>query len=138
MNQFLKLLLVEQKRLENAWNYLYKQWRKNNVDEFKDFKKIAALRTAFEVILEMEKRDHLKVSLPDIYSLPPDPESRLEMISLYFHKLNLNERIVLALMDVFGLSTKETSAIMRQPEGSLLWVRSQALKNLEDWTWGES
>ena len=61
--------------------------------------------------------------------------SRLTRFPSFFHRLDLEDKILLILRDKYGLPYPEISTAMDSPEGSLKVRRQQALATLEEWLW---
>jgi RNA polymerase sigma factor (sigma-70 family) len=60
---------------------------------------------------------------------------RLKQFDTYFHRLPVDDQVVLFLRDKYGLPYDELAAVLGVPEGSLKIRRQQALRALEDWIW---
>lgn len=64
-----------------------------------------------------------------------EPTERLVQLESYFHRLHLNEQILLLLRDKYGIPYPEIAIAMHMPEDSLKVMRQQALETLERWVW---
>ena len=61
--------------------------------------------------------------------------TKLKSFGIFFHRLSVEDRILLLLRDKYGLSYLEIASVMRLPEATLKTRRQQALHALEEWIW---
>ena len=62
-------------------------------------------------------------------------EGRLKNFESYFHRLPVDDQILLLLRDKYGLPYHEIAATLVASEGSLKLKRQAALKCLDEWLW---
>jgi len=61
--------------------------------------------------------------------------NRLKHFESYFHRLPIEEKVLLLLKDKYGIPYTEIASAIGIPEGSLKVRRQQALRTLEEWLW---
>ncbi|HUP57062.1 MAG TPA: sigma-70 family RNA polymerase sigma factor [Bdellovibrionota bacterium] len=97
------------------------------------------LHVACERLRDVSREHARKITASEQLQLDASAKSadRLKQFDSYFHRLAVNDQMVLLLRDKYGLPYSEIAAILSTPEGSLKIRRQQALRTLEDWIWGE-
>lgn len=95
------------------------------------------LRVAVDRLRVFAARNKPQISASEQIELDanPDPNDRLRRFDRYFHRLLLEEQILLLLKDKYGIPYPEIAAATGIPEGSLKVQRQQALLALEEWLW---
>jgi len=69
-------------------------------------------------------------------SLKPGMD-RQKMLSHFFQRLQDDEKLILLLKDKYGLPFSDISSALSLPEGTLKVRRSQSIRSLANWIWGE-
>ncbi len=64
-----------------------------------------------------------------------DLQARLKQFDAYFHRLPVDDQILLLLRDKYGLPYGEIATALGIPEGSLKIQRQQSVRALEEWLW---
>jgi DNA-directed RNA polymerase specialized sigma24 family protein len=62
-----------------------------------------------------------------------DLKARFQRFDAYFHRLGVEDQILLLLRDKYGMPYTEISTALGTPEGSLKVRRQQALRTLGEW-----
>ncbi len=96
------------------------------------------LHVACERLRDVSREHARKITASEQLQQDADRSAdRLKQFDFYFHRLPVNDQMVLLLRDKYGLPYPEIAAVLSSPEGSLKIRRQQALRTLEDWIWGE-
>ncbi len=97
------------------------------------------LHVACERLRDVSREHARKITATEQLQLDASDRTadRLKKFDFYFHRLPVNDQMVLLLRDKYGLPYTEIAAVLSSPEGSLKIRRQQALRTLEDWIWGE-
>lgn len=113
--------------------------RRSKTENFKTYERAWVLRITYEkLILFAEKYARRPTASEQIeLDARPDVSFRLERFGAYFHRLTIQDQILLLLRDKYGIPYPEISAAMSIPEGSLKISRQQVLRTLEEWIWDQ-
>jgi DNA-directed RNA polymerase specialized sigma24 family protein len=60
---------------------------------------------------------------------------RLKNFPLFFHRITIEDQILLILKDKYGIPYSEIAAALAVPEATLKVRRQYALRALEEWVW---
>lgn len=114
--------------------------RANGAPAFKEYERAWVLRLACDQLRSRHFRSPRKLTASEQLELDAamGVQQRLRRFDGYFHRLPLDDQLILLLHDKYGIPFSEVAAIMGTPEGSLKVWRQQALRALEDWIWGIS
>lgn len=129
-------------------------WSSQNAHlAFRQIAKELQKRSSHETYSHYERAWILRIAVNHLqsfarkYARQPTPAEKIELDSnenvsrrihhfnSYFHRLSIEDQIVLLLKDKFGVPYPEIASAMGLPEGSLKIRRQQALRTLEEWLW---
>lgn len=125
---------------QNAFRSILKEIKATRpADRFTENERAWILRIAFERLSKLGPQVARKVTSSEQMRLDASPNiaSRLKSFEIYFHRLTIEEQVVLLLRDKYGLPYGEISSATEIPEASLKTIRGQALRRLESWLWEE-
>jgi DNA-directed RNA polymerase specialized sigma24 family protein len=114
-----------------------KKRRKWNI--FKNYERTWVLRVTYKNLLLFAEKHARRPTPFEKIELDANQNIsvRLNHFNEYFHRLCLDDQILLLLKDKYGLPYPEISSAMNISEGSLKIRRQQALRTLEEWLWDQ-
>jgi DNA-directed RNA polymerase specialized sigma24 family protein len=115
--------------------------KKRREDEaFVDFERAWVLNIACAKIRALSDRHGRKLTPSEQIELDSieNASGRIKKFDSFFHRLNLEDQLLLVLKDKYGIPMAEIATALGVPEGSLKLRRAQALRAMEDWLWGQS
>lgn len=113
--------------------------RRLKAENFKTYERAWVLRITCERLMLFAEKYARRPTASEQIELDasPDVSLRLERFDAYFHRLTIQDQILLLLRDKYGIPYPEISAAMSIPEGSLKISRQQVLRTLEEWIWDQ-
>ncbi len=95
------------------------------------------LRIACTQLLSFARRNARKVTPAEQIQVDGSKSigMKLNQFDFYFHRLFVEDQVLLLLHDKYSLPFSEISSAMAIPEDSLKVRRQQALRTLEEWIW---
>lgn len=95
------------------------------------------LKLACDRIRSLSHRLARRVSLTEQLRLDSsgDVTNRLKHFEVYFHRLTVEDQILLLLKDKHSVPYSDLAPALGVPEGTLRMRRQLALKLLEEWLW---
>lgn len=121
-----------------AFRTIFKDIRKHRPsDPYLDNERAWVLHLACRNLKRLNRKigRHLTASEQVMLDAIQEVPSRLGQFDSYFHRLILDDQLVLILRDKYGLPYSEMASALGVPEGSLKVRRQQALRTLEEWLW---
>ncbi|MFZ9595040.1 MAG: RNA polymerase sigma factor [Bdellovibrionia bacterium] len=105
---------------------------------FEVYERSWVLKIAYELLLQFFKEHGYQISAEEQIQLDSNPtiEQRFAHFDSYFHRLSMEDQILLILKDQLQLPYPEISGAMSMPVESLKMKRQLALRTLQDWLWG--
>ena len=121
-----------------AFRSILKTLKKNlSSASYKDHERAWVLRVACQNLRGLSK-DHgrlVTASEQIAADSSQNVSNRLKNFDFYFHRLPMDDQMVLLLRDKYGLPYPEIAAALRIPDASLKIRRQQSLRTLEEWLW---
>ncbi len=104
---------------------------------FDRYERAWVLHVACERLRSFADRHARKVTASEQLELDSQntASARLHHFDHYFHRLSIDDQILLLLKDKHGLPLEEVEAALSAPAGSLKVRRQQAIRALEEWIW---
>jgi len=115
--------------------------KKRREDEaFVEFERAWVLNIACAKIRALADRHGRKLTPSEQIELDSieNASGRIKKFDSFFHRLSLDDQLLLVLKDKYGIPMAEIASALGVPEGSLKLRRAQALRAMEDWLWGQS
>lgn len=108
-------------------------------NSYQTYERAWVLRVAYQKLTLFAEKYARRLTAPELIEMDADPDAsnRLKKFNSYFHRLNLQDQILLLLRDKYGIPYPEISSSMQIPEGSLKISRQQALRTLKEWIWDQ-
>jgi DNA-directed RNA polymerase specialized sigma24 family protein len=108
-------------------------------EAFVDFERAWVLNIACSKLRDLSERYGRKLTPAEQIELDSieNAPGRIKKFDSFFHRLNLEDQLLLLLKDKYGIPMAEISTALGAPEGSLKLRRAQALRAMEDWLWGQ-
>ena len=105
---------------------------------FLDYERAWVLRIACERLRAYSRRHGRRLTPSEQIEIDASDNvsQRFKKFESYFHRLGVDEKLVLLLKDKYGIPFPEIASAVNAPEDSLKIRRQQALRTLEDWLWG--
>lgn len=123
---------------QSAFRAVLKEVKKRHSENhFSVHERAWILRLACEHLQLVYGRMARRLTAPEQIKLDSGASagSRLKHFESYFHRLHVEDQILLLLKDKYGLPYPEIATVLGAPEGSLKVRRQQALRALEEWIW---
>ena len=121
-----------------AFRAIVRDIRRRYVHEiYSDHERAWVLNLACSRLRTLSDRYARKLTPPEQIELDAveSVTHRLKQFDSFFHRLSVEDQMLLLLRDEYGVPFPEIATAMGAPEGSLKTRRSQALRTLEDWLW---
>jgi RNA polymerase sigma-70 factor (ECF subfamily) len=108
-------------------------------NQYSEHERAWVLRVACSRLRDLARDHARKLTASEQLQLDANEKAsaRLRQFDFYFHRLPVEDQMVLLLRDKYGLPYGEISAALGLPEGSVKVRRQQSLRALEDWIWEE-
>jgi DNA-directed RNA polymerase specialized sigma24 family protein len=105
--------------------------------KFSNYERSWVLRIACSKLLVLHEKYGHSISLQEQIKMNANANLsyKLKQFKFYFHRLAVEDQILLFLKDKYDIPYFEISTALAIPEGSLKIRRQQALRTLEEWLW---
>ena len=104
---------------------------------YSEYERAWVLKIACEELRSLASKHGRRLSPPEQVMLDASLESdtRLKYFDSYFHRLGLEEQMLLLLRDKYGIPYSEIACAFGLGEESIKTKRQHALRALEEWLW---
>jgi DNA-directed RNA polymerase specialized sigma24 family protein len=112
--------------------------KRRETETFVDFERAWALYVTCNKLRTLSDRHARKLTPSEQIELDSidDANGRIKKFNSFFHRLSLEDQLLMLLKDKYGIPMAEIATALGAPEGSLKLRRAQALRAMEDWLWG--
>jgi DNA-directed RNA polymerase specialized sigma24 family protein len=114
--------------------------KRHEAEAFVDYERAWTLHIACEKLRGLSDRHARKLTPSEQIELDSieDASGRIKKFDSFFHRLSLEDQLLMLLKDKYGIPMAEIATALGSPEGSLKLRRAQALRAMEDWLWGQT
>ena len=114
--------------------------RKASSNLYGEYERAWVLKIAYGKLQSLSARHGRRLTPSEQIALNASTNvpARFKEFDSFFHRLNVDDQVLLLLRDKYGLPYNEIAAAMGIPEGSLKIRRQQALRMLEEWLWDKT
>jgi len=123
-----------------AFKTIMKEIKKNlKLEPYQKYERTWILGIVHTKLLALSKKYGKNLSPAEKIMLDQglDSNARLQQFESYFHRLSIENQVLLLLRDKYTIPYDEIAGAFNCPVGSLKISRQQSLRALEEWVWNE-
>ena len=137
---FCSSILWSQSGAQTAVRIILKDLEKRiSTQTFGTFERTFVLQVTCDKLKKLVTRlgRHLSASEQIMLDATLDAPGRLKYFDSYFHRLNVEDQMLLLMRNKYELTYAEIADVLQTPQGSLRIKHQQAIRALEEWLWDQ-